>query len=120
MQVCEAGLHISLGVGLRLFNMLLRDCQKLDLELALLSAEHSHEASRSAIKLLQEVQSLEKQIEDQQETTEHHQAVYDYLTIAGDVDQTQAQQQSQMQQLAVLITTLRKETAEKVLLTSSN
>ena len=105
---------MSLGVGLRLFNFLLHDCQKLDLELALLSEKHGHEASQAAIKLLQELQLLEKQIEDQQDAAEQHQAVYDYLTMTGDVDLTERNQQHQLQQLAELITTLQKDTAEKV------
>ena len=113
-SVCVAGLHISLGIGLRLFNFLLHDCQKLDLELALLSEKHGHEASQAAIKLLQELQLLEKQIEDQQDAAEQHQAVYDYLTMTGDVDLTERNQQHQLQQLAELITTLQKDPAEKV------
>ena len=63
---------------------------------------------------LQELQLLEKQIEDQQDAAEQHQAVYDYLTMTGDVDLTEPNQQHQLQQLAELITTLQKDTAEKV------
>ena len=33
LQVCEAGLHISLGVGLRLYNYLEKECQILDFKL---------------------------------------------------------------------------------------
>ena len=32
-QVCEAGLHIYLGVGLRLYNYLEKECQILDFKL---------------------------------------------------------------------------------------
>ena len=33
--MCEAGLHISLGIGLRLFNLLEKECQELDYKLIL-------------------------------------------------------------------------------------
>ena len=34
-QVCEAGLHISVGIGMRLFSCLQHDCQQLDLLICL-------------------------------------------------------------------------------------
>ena len=52
--MCEAGLHVSLGVGLRLFAW-------LDLDLALAEGAHTHQASETASELLGEIQALERE-----------------------------------------------------------
>ena len=117
--MCEAGLHISLGIGLRLYNLLLHDYQQLDLQLALLSEEQGHETSSEAIQLLQEVQRLEKQLEDEHDTIEQHQIVYDYMLTAGDVDISETEEAAQLQQLADFIHKLQKDATDKVLSTST-
>ena len=43
-QVCEAGLHISLGVGLRLFKLLEHDLQLLDSEMSVQTEEEERTA----------------------------------------------------------------------------
>ena len=53
--MCEAGLHVSLGVGLRLFNLLWHGCQRLDLDLVLAEGAYTHQASETASKLLGEI-----------------------------------------------------------------
>ena len=87
-KVCEAGLHISLGVGLRLFKNLVHDCQNIDLQLALLSSEHRQGVSDIAVQLLQQAQQLEIEVKDQIDTVGHHQAVYElFATTTNDQDQ---------------------------------
>ena len=48
--MCEAGLHISLGVGLRLFNLLGRECVLLDVDLVMLEAAEGSASDDNAIR----------------------------------------------------------------------
>ena len=116
--MCEAGLHISLGVGLRLYNLLVQDCQGLDLQLALLSDEVEDEVTQSAIQLLNYAQSLEKDVSDLAEGIEQHQAVHDFWSAtlsAESEDVGQPSAEHQLQHLAEYITSLQRDAAGKVL-----
>ena len=95
-----------------MFNLLLHKCQKLDLDLALLEEAHSHEASERASKLLDDVRTLDKEIDDMLESIEHHQAVYHVFMTSGE-ERTTATEKQQLDELSELITTL-KDVAEKV------
>ena len=63
--------NVSLGVGHRLFDLLLHSCQRLYLDLALAEGAHTHQASETASKLLGEIQALERETNDIIELIEH-------------------------------------------------
>lgn len=83
-QVSEAALHMSLGIGLRLFNMLEKDCQEMDLLLALEVEEGSRTAAEEElVALLRSAQTLEDEARECSETAEQHMTVVDwYSTLA--------------------------------------
>ena len=84
-QVCEAGLHISLGVGLRLFTYLENDCQDLDLRIALQKDEDLLDpAEQELVVQLRKAQNLEQEAEDLSEEAEHHQIVHDWYCAAAE------------------------------------
>ena len=106
-QVCEAGLHISLGIGHRLYNLLLQDCQQLDLKLALNKEDCSDDASHAATKLLHKAQSLDKEIDDLAESVQHHQAASDFFVAFGESE-------TELQQLSDLISSVQQDILDKV------
>ena len=84
-QVCEAGLHISLGVGWRLFTYLENDCQDLDLRIALQKDEDLLDpAEQELVVQLRKAQNLEQEAEDLSEEAEHHQIVHDWYCAAAE------------------------------------
>ena len=95
--------------------MLVHDCQKIDLQLALIS-EESDEATQTALTLLRDAQSLENEVEELTETIEQHQTVYEYGTAtAGTSDPDKIEQeQAQLDLLNEQITTLQKDAMSKV------
>ena len=106
-QVCEAGLHISLGFGHRLYSLLLQDCQQLDLKLALNNEDCSDDASHAATTLLHEAQSLDKEIDDLSESVHCHQAAYDFFVAFG-------KSETELQQLSDLISSVQQDISDKV------
>ena len=86
-QVCEAGLHICLGVGLRQFKLLEHQLQLLDLEIAICRAEAVMSSSEEELHhLLKDAQALESESEDLVQEADHHQEVHDWYRASGDPD----------------------------------
>ena len=106
-QVCEAGFHISLGIGHRLYNLLLQDCQQLDLKLAFTEEDCSGDASHAASKLLRKAQSLDKEIDHLAESVQRHQAAYDFIVAFG-------KSETELQQLSDLISSVQQDISDKV------
>ena len=61
--MCDAGLYISLGVGLRLFNLLYQDCQRLDLLLAMQRDGSLNTDRQELVDMMKRAQQLEKEAE---------------------------------------------------------
>ena len=79
-QVCEAGLHISLGFGLHLLKLLEHDLQLLDLEMSVQTEEEERTAvQQQLICLLKNVQALEDEAYSLAEEASHHQEVIDWF-----------------------------------------
>ena len=78
--MCEAGLHISLGIGLRLFNHLERDYQQLDLQLLLLE---SNGQTSSPVALLKQAQTLEAEAENAAESAQQKQTIHDWFSAGA-------------------------------------
>ena len=121
-QVCEAGLHISLGVGLRLYNLLHHDCQTLDLQLALAADDTDDEVSQAAAHLLSDAQALEKEVDNIVQDIENHQAVHDYVSACSEAEpgDTNNDEEHQLRLLSELIYSLQNEVANKVLIMKRN
>ena len=77
--MCEAGLHITLGVGLRLFNLLEYDLQQLDLQL-LVQLQESTDTPVGLVALLKDAQLCEIEAEDALERMQQHQTLYDWIS----------------------------------------
>ena len=87
-QVCEAGLHISLGVGLRLFKLLEHELQLLDLDIALqISEEDRTPEQAQLVARLNQAQSLESEADSQaDEEAHHHEFLTWFLASAEEAD----------------------------------
>ena len=76
LKVSEAGLQISLGIGLRLFKLLEHVFQLLDLDIALLTFEQERTITQQRlIVLLETAQQLENEADAMREEAERHQEV---------------------------------------------
>ena len=79
-QVCEAGLHISLGVGRRLFKLLEHDQQMLYLEMSVQAEQEERRAAQQQLVcLLKNAQALEDEADSLAEESGHHQEVIDWF-----------------------------------------
>ena len=114
-QVCEAGLHISLGVGLRQFKLLEHQLQLLDLEIAICRAEAVMSSSEEELHhLLKDAQALESESEDLVQEADHHQEVHDWYRASGDPDDEAVPLDVQLGQLRQTIQGLYKTAKAKV------
>ena len=110
-QVCEAGLHISLGIGMRLFSYLQHDCQQLDLLICLDKDEADlSEVEKQLVATLVEAQELETEAADLTEEAGQHQTVHDWFCAVPPVEDLEANQSVPIdEQLAELRRTIKEQ-----------
>ena len=115
-QVCEAGLHISLGIGLRLFKMLEHEVQLLDLDLACQTEDaHRTAAERGVVALLKDAQTLESTSYALLEKADHHQEVIEWFTASADPTDETAPIDEELAQLRTLTQEMYKSAKAKVI-----
>ena len=120
--MCEAGLHISLGIGLRLFNLLEKECQELDYKLILHNLGQGNPAIQEEIvgltrqahskhifsmiwyKFLESMtashhfhfyEGLEEEVDAMGENITQHQAIHDWLLANQTSDSVEEAKQLQ-------------------------
>ena len=97
LQVCDARLHLSLGIGLHLSNLLYDDCQSLDLLCALALDGQLNEQRQSLVDLLLAKQHCENDAAQLTAQAQQLQEVHDLLfstataESAGALDNKMAQ-----------------------------
>ena len=85
VQVCEAGLHISLGIGLRLFKLLEHELQLVDIQLAVRADPESLSSQeRDLVQRLNRAHELEKEAESMSEEAGLHQEVLDWFNSSAE------------------------------------
>ena len=112
-QVCEAGLHISLGVGLRLFKLLEHELQLPDLDIALqISEEDRTPEQAQLVAKLNQAQSLESEADSQADEAAHH---HEFLTwFLASAEEADGPLDVQLVQLRQMIQNLHKSAKRKV------
>ena len=105
----EAGLHISLGVGLRLFKLLEHDLQIIDLKIALQSDPALlSQAEQQLISLIRKAQCLEDKADAMLEEAEHHQVVHEWFSVSAEPCEDDLPADVQLADLHALIQNLHK------------
>ena len=119
--MCEAGLHISLGIGLRLFHLLEKECQELDYKLilhnlgqgnpaiqeeivGLVRQAHSKHILNDLVQIswkydsfspLSVSEGLEEEVDAMGENITQHQAIHDWLLANQTSDSVEEAKQLQ-------------------------
>ena len=70
-KVCPPGLHITLGVFIKLYGLLEDECHNLDLELALHSSEDAHSSFSTYSQELQKLHLLQAEMEQVTDKVQH-------------------------------------------------
>ena len=102
-------MHISLGIGLRLFKLLEQDLQILDLKVAIQS-DHStlSTSEQELISLVKKAQRLEDEANTTYEEAEQHQTVFDWFTASAEPSDSNMAVDVQLAELQSIIEGLYK------------
>ena len=80
-QVCPPGLHITLGIFTKIFELLEDECHTLDMELALYSREDAHFTFSTYSEALQKLRMLQAELEQTQKTYDALQQMATYASL---------------------------------------
>ncbi|KAL5500107.1 hypothetical protein EMCRGX_G011610 [Ephydatia muelleri] len=84
-QVCPPGLHITLGIFTKMFNLLEAVCCNLDLELALHATDVDSSSFSKYSLELQNLPLLQAELEEAQQAQEHFQQMWSWLVVQREI-----------------------------------
>eukprot|EP00731_Ephydatia_muelleri_P011671 Em0006g565a len=88
-QVCPPGLHITLGIFTKMFNLLEAVCCNLDLELALHATDVDSSSFSKYSLELQNLPLLQAELEEAQQAQENFQQMATYVVLVGDAERNE-------------------------------